>query len=57
MKKWICLLLCAVCLLSGCTVDDKAYVPNGDALVMDDGSVLGGQETQPQEEQELVMVY
>ena len=57
MKKWICLLLCAACLLGGCTVDDKAYVPNGDALVMDDGSVLGGQETQPQEEQELVMVY
>ena len=57
MKKWICLLLCAVCLLSGCTVDDKAYVPTGGALVMDDGSLLGSQETEGKEEQELVMMY
>ena len=57
MKKWICLLLCAVCLLSGCTVDDRDYVPSGDALVMDDGSFLGSQETEPAKEQELVLMY
>ena len=57
MKKLICLLLCGVCLLSGCTVDDKAYVPTGGALVMDDGSMLGSQETEPEQEQELVLMY
>ena len=57
MKKWICLLLCCLCLLSGCTVDGKAYVPTGDALVLDDGSVMGSQETEPEKEQELVLMY
>ena len=57
MKKCICLLLCCLCLFTGCTVDDKAYVPTGNALVRDDGSMLGSQETEPEPEQELVMMY
>ena len=57
MKKLICLVLCGVCLLTGCTVDSDVYVPTGDALVMDDGSVMGGQETEGKEEQELVLMY
>ncbi len=57
MKRGIALLLLAALLLSGCGVDRQAYVPTGDALVMDDGSQLGTQETQGQEEQKLVLMY
>ena len=58
MKNRIALLLCllmALSMLSGCGNDDKAYVPTGDALLMED-------EAPPTEdpfsgEQELTMAY
>lgn len=57
MKRFLCLLLCSACLLTGCAVDSDVYVPTGDALVMDDGNVLGAQETEAPKEQDLVMMY
>lgn len=57
MKKIICVMLCAACLLTGCAMDDGVYVPTGDALVMDDGSMIGSQETEAKEEQQLVLMY
>lgn len=57
MKRFISLFLCLACLLTGCALDDGAYVPTGDALVMDDGSLIGGQETEGEPEQELVLMH
>ena len=57
MKQKIALLLCLsmmLSLLSGCGGDDKAYVPTGSALVMEDEEVLPTDNTTPQE---LVMAY
>ena len=57
MKKKIALLLCLSMLLSvltGCGRDDKAYVPTGNALVMEDQEVLP---TEPPAPQQLTMAY
>lgn len=59
MKRVISLILCcilAASLFSGCENNDSAYVPTGDALVMDDGHVAGNA---PQQNtvQELKLTY
>ena len=59
MKRILCLILCCVLtagLFSGCRNDDSAYVPTGDALIMDDGQLAGNA---PQQEtvQELKLTY
>ncbi len=57
MKKKTALLLCLSLILSlfaGCGSDDKAYVPTGSALVMEDEVVVPTEDTTPQE---LTMAY
>lgn len=59
MRRIACLVLCCVLtagLFSGCQNNDSAYVPTGDALVMDDGQLAGNA---PQQEtvQELKLTY
>ena len=57
MKQKIALLLCLVLvasLFAGCANDEKAYVPTGSALVMEDEIVV---ETEPPKVQDLTMAY
>ena len=59
MKRIAIILVCLlVCILSGCSSDEKPYIPTGNGLTWDEESPLST--TTPQEEppeQELILVY
>ena len=62
MKKRITALVLACVLLTamlpGCNTEDTPYVPTGDGLTWDDGSLDSAQEaTEPEAEMDLVMMY
>ena len=60
LKKWISLLLTAVLLLtlfSGCGKEKNAYVPTGNALVMEDDSTVATVEKEDEKIQDLTLVY
>ena len=60
LKKWISLLLTAVLLLtlfSGCGKEKDAYVPTGNALVMEDDSTVATVEKEDEKIQDLTLVY
>ncbi len=60
MKRIMTALLCVLMLLSllcGCTDIDGTYVPTGDGLTWDDTSPQDTTELEPEQEQELTMMY
>jgi len=59
VKRIIALILCAVTvigLLCGCKKDESAYIPTGDALILEDGTPIYTPEPTPTE-QDLTLAY
>ena len=56
MKRMLSILLCCL-LLSGCAIgSEEAYVPTGNGLTWDDGYTGPGQETDPEEEEQALVL-